>query len=96
MGTDENLDGARDLLAWIVKNTKSAFTRREVFNAPRGRFKTVAALDPALAVLVAHEYVRRCPQPEREGAGRPPSPTYEVNPHAHNLQNTQNRTRGPA
>ena len=51
--------------------------------------KTVAALEPALAVLIAHEYLRR-PEALRAGPGRPRSPTYEVNPYAHNTQNPQN------
>ena len=90
MGADERLDGARCVLGWIVKEKKSSFTRREVFNALRARFKTVAALEPALAVLVSHEYLRRRPDPKHEGSGRRPSPTYEVNPAAHNTHNTQN------
>ena len=57
------------------------FTRRELFTAlPRGRFPKVDALDPALELLEAHGYVRRAAQPAPKGPGRPPSPTYEVNP----------------
>ncbi len=93
MGADEALDGARHVLRWIVKNRKGTFTKRDAFNTLRGRFKTVANLDPALALLVSHEYLRERPEPARAGAGRRASPSYEVNPYAHNTQNPQNADR---
>ena len=90
MGADERLDGARTLLFWIVKNKKTTFTKREAFNALRARFKAAAALEPALSLLVDHEYLRLCPEAPRSGAGRKASPTYEVNPYAHISQNPHN------
>jgi len=81
-GADPTLDDARYLLAWIERSGAKTFTRRELFTAlPRGRFAKVDALDPPLALLVEHGYVRPLPPPEgRSGPGRPASPGFEVNP----------------
>jgi replicative DNA helicase len=81
-GADPTLDDARYLLAWIERTGAKAFTRRELFTAlPRGRFAKVDALDPPLALLVEHSYLRLLPPPERSaGPGRPASPGFEVNP----------------
>jgi replicative DNA helicase len=81
-GADPTLDDARYLLAWIERTKVTTFTRRELFTAlPRGRFAKVDALDPALALLVEHDYLRPAPSPEgRSGPGRPASPGFEVNP----------------
>jgi hypothetical protein len=81
-GADPTLDDARYLLAWIERSGVETFTRRELFTAlPRGRFAKVDALDPSLALLVEHSYIRPLPLPERRsGPGRPASPGFEVNP----------------
>jgi replicative DNA helicase len=81
-GADPTLDDARYLLAWIERSGTETFTRRELFTAlPRGRFAKVEALDPPLALLVEHGFLRPLPPPERSaGPGRLPSPGFEVNP----------------
>ena len=81
-GADPTLDDGRYVLAWIERTGVKSFTRRELFTAlPRGRFAKVDALDPALALLVEHGYIRPLPPPEgRSGPGRPASPSFEVNP----------------
>ena len=81
MGADPALADARYVLDWTERTSAERFTRRELFTAlPRGRFPKVDALDPGLELLEAHGYVRRAAQPAPKGPGRPPSPTYEVNP----------------
>jgi replicative DNA helicase len=81
MGADASLDDARYVLEWIERTGRLGFSRRELFTAlPRGRFPRVDQLDPGLAVLVAHGYLRVAVQRKPKGAGRPPSPTYDVNP----------------
>jgi replicative DNA helicase len=81
MGSDPTLDDARYVLAWIERNKPPSFTRRELFSAlPRGRFAKVDALDGPLELLEAHGYVRKVDTEPRSGPGRPPSPTYLVNP----------------
>jgi replicative DNA helicase len=81
-GADPTLDDGRYLLAWIERTEAKTFTRRELLTAlPRGRFAKVDALDPPLALLVEHGYIRPLPLPERpSGPGRPASPGFEVNP----------------
>jgi replicative DNA helicase len=81
MGSDPTLDDARYLLRWIERTGPERFTRRDLHVAlPRGRFPKVDALDAPLALLEAHGYVRKEEAEPRPGPGRPPSPTYTVNP----------------
>ena len=81
MGTNEDVDNAEYLLTIIRRMGQEHVTVREVFNrVTKRRFPTVPNLTPVLATLEAHDYVRRIPDPERTGPGRPPSPTYAVNP----------------
>lgn len=82
MGADQSTRNARLILAWIERSGSTAFTRRELFRAVQSsQLKTMADLDPVLAVLEAHGYVRQLdpPAPKRAG-GRPPSPSYLVHP----------------
>lgn len=81
MGADPTVDAARHVLAWIERTACRRFTKRELFSAlSRGRFRKAADLDPALNLLQAHGYLHVEPQPERSGAGRPPSPAWLTHP----------------
>jgi replicative DNA helicase len=81
MGSGQVLDDAQYVLGWVDRTATERVTRRDLFTAlPRGRFPKVDDLDPALEVLEHHGYLRRVEQPRPKGAGRPPSPTYDVNP----------------
>lgn len=81
MGSDQLLDDTQYVLGWIERTATERVTRRDLFTAlPRGRFPRVDDLDPALALLEGYGYLRRIEQPKPKGAGRPPSPVYEVNP----------------
>ncbi|WP_432995837.1 YfjI family protein [Dactylosporangium sp. CA-233914] len=81
MGADPVVDDARHVLAWIERTACERFTKRELFTAmSRGRFRKAADLDPALNLLQAHGYLHPEPQPERAGAGRPPSPAWLTHP----------------
>lgn len=82
MGTDPALDDARALLAAVERLGAPEVSKRDLFNAARGRFRTVAELEPALDVLVSHGWLELKPEPPRTGPGRPPSPTYRVHPQA--------------
>ncbi|MEV6630072.1 DUF3987 domain-containing protein [Actinoplanes sp. NPDC051470] len=85
MGADQSTRNARHVLAWIERTTTTAFTKRELFRAVQSsQLKTMADLDPVLAVLEAHGYLRQLdpPAPKRAG-GRPPSPSYLVHPDVH-------------
>jgi replicative DNA helicase len=82
MGADPALADARYLLDWLTRTGTEHFTKRDLFSAvPRSRFPKVADLDPGLALLEAHGYIRRMVQVPTEGRpGRKPSPRYIVNP----------------
>ena len=65
---------------------------------PRGRFPKATDLDPALALLEEHGYLRRVDaDPSGPKGGRPPSPRFLVNPlhPPQNPHNPQNLTRRP-
>jgi replicative DNA helicase len=84
MGADPRTDDARWLLDWIGRTNQVQFSRRDAHMAtPRGRFRKAPDLEPALAVLEEHGYLRRVdPEPSRDpqGRGRPASPRFLVNP----------------
>jgi replicative DNA helicase len=82
MGADARVDDARWLLEWITRTDQAQFTRRDAHHAaPKGRFPKATDLDPALALLEEHGWLRRvdadAPRPK---GGRPPSPRFLVNP----------------
>jgi replicative DNA helicase len=82
MGADPMVDNARHVLDWITRTSTRHFTRRDLYRAmPRGRFRKVTDLDPAIDLLIAHGHIRLAPStaPGPTG-GRPASPVYEVHP----------------
>ena len=97
MGTDGSIDDAEHLLAWIRRSGVESFSKREAFEATKGRFKRVAVLEEPLLIVEEHGFIRRGFQEQRLGAGRKPSPVYDVNPllrkgsggsqYSHNSQN---------
>jgi hypothetical protein len=81
MGADTVLANARVVLRWIERTQPAQFTRREVFSGlTRSQFPKVADLDGPLDLLEEHGYIRRLPEPERRGPGRPSSPAYLTHP----------------
>ncbi len=80
MGADPAIEDAKRVLAWVRRQGLDRFSKRNLFQALRGYFKRVSQLEPALAVLQEHGYIRVCAADSRPGAGRKPSPVYEVNP----------------
>jgi replicative DNA helicase len=85
MGADTGTRNARHILGWIERTATSAFTKRELFRAVQSSaLKTTADLDPPLAVLETHGYLRQLDPPVRaRTGGRPPSPSYLVHPDVH-------------
>jgi replicative DNA helicase len=82
MGADPRVDDARWLLDWITRTGHQQFTRRDAYRAtPRGRFRKATDLDPPLALLEEHGYIRRADtEPVSPKGGRPASQRYLVNP----------------
>lgn len=80
MGADPVTGAAAHVHAWIRRSALPSFTEKVAFDATRGRFQRMPELRAALAVLVDHGYLVRRDAPRREGAGRPASPVYDVNP----------------
>jgi len=82
MGADPRVDDARWLLDWITRTNLAQFTRRDAHStAPRGRFPKATSLDPALALLEEHGWLRRVDtDPVGPRGGRPASPRFLVNP----------------
>jgi replicative DNA helicase len=82
MGADPRVDDARWLLDWINRTGQAQFTRRDAHRAaPQGRFAKATDLEPALALLEEHGWLRRvnANSPRPKGIGLP-SPRYLVNP----------------
>jgi hypothetical protein len=95
MGANPGLEDAKHLLAWIRRSGLKEFTKRTAFEATKGRFGTVSAMASSLAILEEHRCIRVRAQEPRAGAGRRPSPTYEVHPDiaVNNSQDSQKCVR---
>jgi replicative DNA helicase len=98
MGVDPRVDDARWLLEWINRTGRQQFTRRDAHQAGRGRFRKATDLDPPLALLEEHGYLRRIdPEPSRDprGRGRPALPRFLVNPLHPSTETTESTETGP-
>ncbi len=83
LGTDEETDDARRVLAWITRHRPEQFKRYDAHEGLKGqkRFGKIEALDRPLDRLERHGYIRRLERPKpTNGPGRPPVPVYAVNP----------------
>ena len=82
MDGDPRLVLARRLLAWIRRNQCARFTLAKAFDSLHNGEGVATSEDllPAIAVLTDRNAVRELPQQPRTGPGRPPLPSYEVNP----------------
>jgi len=90
MGADPRIDDARWLLDWITRTSQVQFSRRDAHQAARGRFRKATDLEPALALLEEHGWLRRVDvDPPGPRGGRPPSPRFLVNPLPHNSEPSQ-------
>jgi len=81
MGVDPVVEEAKQILAWILRKQATTFTKRDVFQGTKGRFKRVEGLTEPLGVLVDHGFIRQLELAPRPGPGRRASPAFEVNPH---------------
>ena len=100
MGADPRVDDARWLLDWISRTNQAQFTRRDAHStAPRGRFPKATNLDPALALLEEHGFLRRVDadplRPQGRPAALPAVPRQPLCTPPQNPHNPQNPTRRP-
>jgi replicative DNA helicase len=90
MGADPRIDDARWLLDWIGRTNLTQFSRRDAHQATRGRFRKATDLEPALAMLEEHGWLRRVDaDPVGAKGGRPASPRFLVNPLHPNTEPSQ-------
>lgn len=76
MGADTSLARARVLLTALEHNGWESITRRDLFaKLSRSEFPTVAELEPALALLEEHGYLRTDTPPRTGKRGRPCGPS---------------------
>jgi putative DNA primase/helicase len=89
MDADPTIEGPKAVLRWLERQVRDAhasgsifhsFTRRDCHQALRTHFDQAEDVEKALALLQEREYLRERPQPPRTRAGRPPTPTYDLNP----------------
>ncbi|MCI0348690.1 MAG: DUF3987 domain-containing protein, partial [Acidobacteriales bacterium] len=84
MGADPEIEAARYVLRWIFKWIESGkelkFQKQKAWQGTKGRFKKVADLDKALALLIEHSFVRQGVADRRKGPGRKPGGIFEINP----------------
>jgi replicative DNA helicase len=80
MGADAVVENAKAILRWIGHNKLASFTRRDLHQGMRGTFERAAEIEPPLAVLIERGFIRKRPHNPANGAGRPVSPTFDVNP----------------
>jgi len=81
MGADEQQQSAKYVLKQLQKAYYSELSKRDIFNLCRGKLKKADELEPVIEMLIDYGYVQLVPVPEREGAGRKPSPIYKINPY---------------
>ncbi|MBL8171713.1 MAG: DUF3987 domain-containing protein [Acidobacteria bacterium] len=94
MGADPEIEAAKIVLRWIEKTGDEAFTKRQAFEATKGRFKKVENLEPALRLLEEHGYIRTQVNGSEHRRGRKASQLFAVNPFlltpSHNSHNSHN------
>lgn len=82
--TDPAVQRAAYLLDRIADrdNPDAVFSRRDLHQRVRGGqdFRAAKALDHPLGLLIEHGYIREVASPSTSGPGRPPGPSFEVNP----------------
>lgn len=83
MGEDLSVRMAKHVLHWIQSTHQEVFSVRDCLIALRSTLKTSEATQAALDDLETRDYIFKKESPQRQSAGRPPSPRYMVNPLTH-------------
>jgi DNA polymerase-1 len=82
LAADERITRARRVVKWFTGHGLTRFSVRDANRAMKGSIRTVDELTPVLDLIERHHYIRQKATDRGSGAGRPRSPTYEVNPEA--------------
>ena len=80
MGSDERTEGAKVVLDWIRRKAADTFTRQSCWQGTRGTFHHMEPLREALRELEERNFIREILPDRVQAAGRPPAPSYKVNP----------------
>lgn len=81
MGADNITARAHSVLETLRTHRWTDVSKRDLMvKLSRSEFPTAADLDPPLALLEDHGFVRAQPVVRSGGRGRPPSPCYRVHP----------------
>lgn len=87
MGADAAQARARSVLEVLAANGWGTVSRRDLFaKLSRSEFPTVADLEPAIALLEEHGYLRTHTPPRTGKRGRPPAPRYLIHPQLREVQ----------
>jgi hypothetical protein len=89
MGADPHVGQAKLILRWIEQKSMLHFTKRDLHQALRGRFKRVEDLERPLEFLISQGFIRTQEEVASSGPGRKRSPVFDVNP----TWNSQNAAR---
>jgi len=97
MGADPLVEKATAVADWLHETGLTEVTKRSIHTAHRSRFRRAADIEPVLALLIEHGYLREIPATAQRGkAGRPGGPIYRVSPLLDATQNTHNTQNPPA
>ncbi len=106
MGSNPHLSDAKRVLVWIPRSVNSVncvkggvtISKRDIHAHVLGGNRSSEDVEAVVSLLLKRGYLRPYLEPEKQGAGRKPSPRYEVHPSAlkayppsQNSQNSQNR-----
>ncbi len=80
MGTNIEHSDGKYLVNIIKKEECKFFSKQELWQKAKGKFKRAERMDKALDLLCDHNFIRSKEMLEREGPGRKPAPVYDVNP----------------
>ncbi len=69
---------AEYVLRWIVRHERQTFSKRDLYQQTKNRFRRVEDLAPALSKLIGRNFIR--PVDVQAGGRGRPSETYETNP----------------
>lgn len=90
--SNREVDDAQYVLRWIVRHKKTEFSKRDAQQHGKRRFPKADDIDSALVELTRRGYIRQRSE-ENSGPGRPPSPTFEINPSLGESERTEKRSQ---